>query len=67
MILPDERATASAARLPVYRFFDNRNDANMRHSRDLTVRREMLNKQWAPNGYGPNDVAFCYAGLIALQ
>ena len=45
--------------IPVYRFFNNRNDANMRHTRDLTVRREMLNKQWAPNGFGPNGVAFC--------
>jgi len=45
--------------LPVYRFFNNRNDANMRHTIDLTVRREMANKQWARNGTGPEGVAFC--------
>jgi serine protease len=45
--------------LPVYRFFNNRNDANMRHTIDLTVRREMANKQWAPNGTGPDGVTFC--------
>jgi serine protease len=45
--------------LPVYRFFNNRNDANMRHTIDLTVRREMANKQWASNGTGADGVAFC--------
>jgi hypothetical protein len=45
--------------LPVYRFFNNRNDANMRHTIDLTVRREMANKQWAANGTGPEGVTFC--------
>jgi len=59
VILPDDAGNCIGGTVPVYRFFNNRNDANMRHSRDLTVRREMLNKQWAPNGFGPNNVAFC--------
>ncbi|MEO8739791.1 MAG: S8 family peptidase [Casimicrobiaceae bacterium] len=45
--------------LPVYRYFNNRNDANMRHTVDLTVRREMANKQWGSSGAGPEGVAFC--------
>ncbi len=48
-----------AGMVPVYRFFDNRNDANHRHTIDLTVRRAMINRLWAPEGLGPNAVAFC--------
>ena len=59
VVLSDDSGACPAGTLPIYRFFNNRNDANMRHTRDLTVRREMLNKQWAPNGFGPNGVAFC--------
>jgi hypothetical protein len=59
VLLPDSTGRCPNGSLPVYRFFNNRNDANMRHTIDLTVRREMLNKQWAPNGIGPNGVAFC--------
>jgi len=59
IILPDAAGNCIGGTIPVYRFFNNRNDANMRHTRDLTVRREMLNKLWAPNGFGPNNVAFC--------
>jgi serine protease len=55
----DGNGACAAGSLPIYRFFNNRNDANMRHTRDLTVRREMLNKKWAPYGFGPNGVAFC--------
>ena len=59
VLLSDSNGACPDASIPVYRFFNNRNDANMRHTRDLTVRREMLNKQWAPNGFGPIGVAFC--------
>jgi hypothetical protein len=45
--------------LPVYRFFDNRRDANHRYSVDLSVRRAMQNRAWASEGSGPNGVAFC--------
>jgi subtilisin family serine protease len=59
VLLSDSNGVCPGGSVPIYRFFDNRNDANFRHTRDLTVRREMLNKQWAPNGFGPNGVAFC--------
>ena len=52
-------ANCRAGTLPVYRFFDNRNDANHRYTIDLSVRRAMLNREWAPEGIGPNAVAFC--------
>ena len=59
-VLPaDANGACLGGFLPVYRFFNNRNDANMRHTIDLTVRREMANKQWARNGTGPEGVAFC--------
>ena len=41
------------------KFFDNRQDANQRHTIDLSVRRAMNNRAWVPQGIGPNHVAFC--------
>ncbi|HKW79591.1 MAG TPA: S8 family serine peptidase [Casimicrobiaceae bacterium] len=59
-VLPaDAAGNCAAGELPVYRFFDNRADANHRHTIDLSVRRAMLNRKWAPEGIGPNAVAFC--------
>lgn len=55
----DSIGNCRAGTLPVYRFFDNRNDANHRHTIDLSVRRAMFNRGWAPEGIGPNAVAFC--------
>ena len=57
--VPDNNGVCPANTLPVYRFFDNRNDANHRYTLDLSVRRAMLNRAWVPEGYGPNSVAFC--------
>jgi hypothetical protein len=45
--------------LPVYRFFNNRNDANHRYTVDRSVRRAMLNRGWVPEGNGKEAVAFC--------
>jgi serine protease len=59
VLIPDGNGTCPNGSLPVYRFFNNRNDANLRHTVDLTARRQMLNRQWAPDGFGPNAVAFC--------
>ncbi len=59
VLLSDSNGVCPGGSIPIYRFFDNRNDANFRHTRDLTVRRQMLNKQWAPNGFGPSGVGFC--------
>ena len=55
----DASGTCPASTLPVYRFFDNRNDANHRYTVDLSIRRAMINRQWIPEGSGPNGVAFC--------
>ena len=59
--VPDEAGNCPAGTLPVYRFFNNRNDANHRYTVDLSVRRAMINRAWAPEGHGPNSVAFCSA------
>jgi len=57
--VPDFRGNCPDGTLPVYRFFNNRNDANHRYTVDLSVRRAMLNRSWVPEGNGPNAVAFC--------
>jgi serine protease len=57
--VPDRNGNCPADTLPVYRFFNNRNDANHRYTVDLSVRRAMLNRAWVPEGNGPNAVAFC--------
>jgi len=59
VLLPDINGNCQAGTLPVYKFFDNREDANQRHTIDLSVRRAMLNRAWVPQGFGPNHVAFC--------
>ena len=57
--VPDSMGNCPDGTLPVYRFFNNRNDANHRYTVDLSVRRAMLNRSWVPEGNGPNAVAFC--------
>jgi len=57
--VPDAKGNCPAKTLPVFRFFNNRRDANHRFTVDLSVRRGMQNRAWAPEGYGPNSVAFC--------
>ena len=59
VLLPDVNGTCQLGTLPVYKFFDNRADANQRHTIDLSVRRAMINRAWVPQGIGPNHVAFC--------
>ena len=57
--VPDSNGICPVGTLPVYRFFNNRNDANHRYTVDRSVRRAMLNRSWVPEGNGPNAVAFC--------
>jgi serine protease len=57
--VPDFNGNCPAGTLPVYRFFNNRRDANHRYTVDLSVRRAMINRAWAPEGNGPNNVVFC--------
>jgi serine protease len=56
---PDETGSCPSGTLSVYRFFDNRFDANQRHTIDLSVRRAMVNRAWVPQGVAPDDVIFC--------
>ncbi|HQR11857.1 MAG TPA: S8 family peptidase [Casimicrobiaceae bacterium] len=57
--VPDSLGNCPDGTLPVYRFFNNRNDANHRYTVDLSVRRAMLNRAWVPEGTGDSAVAFC--------
>ncbi len=60
VLLPDATSGECATgMLPVYKFFDNRFDANQRHTIDLSVRRAMINRAWVPQGAPPNFVAWC--------
>ena len=51
--VPDANGNCPAKTLPMFRFFNNRRDANHRHTVDLSVRRGMLNRAWAPEGSAP--------------
>jgi serine protease len=57
--MPDFAGQCRAGTLPVYRFFNNRRDANQRHTIDLSVKRAMINRAWVPDGKGANGAAFC--------
>jgi hypothetical protein len=59
--VPDAAGNCPAGRVPVYRFFNNRRDANHRYTIDLSVKRAMINRGWVPEGAGPASVAFCSA------
>jgi hypothetical protein len=58
-VLPDANGQCLVGMAPVYKFFDGRQDANQRHTIDLSVQRSMINRAWVPVGFGPNHVAFC--------
>ena len=55
--VPNGEGACRDGTIPVYRFFDNRQDANHRHTPDLSVKRAMINRGWVPEGV--NGVAFC--------
>jgi serine protease len=57
--MPGVDGQCRAGTLPVYRFFNNRRDANQRHTVDLSVKRAMINRAWVPDGKGANGAAFC--------
>ena len=63
VLLPDANGNCASNTLPVYKFFNNRQDANQRHTIDLSVRRAMINRAWVPQGVGPNFVAWCTPDL----
>ena len=55
--VPDAFGNCRDGTIPIHRFFNNRRDANHRHTPDLSVRRAMINRGWVPEGAG--GVAFC--------
>ncbi len=57
--VPDATGACPDDTTPVYRFFNNRRDANHRYTIDLSVRRGMINKAWVPEGDGPRAAVFC--------
>jgi serine protease len=57
--VPDGSGNCPGGTIPVYRFDNNRQDFNQRHTINLSVKRAMLNRAWAPDGAGPRAVAFC--------
>jgi len=57
--VPDANGVCPDGTLPVYRFFNNRRDANHRYTVDLSVRRAMINRGWVPEGYGVTSDVFC--------
>ena len=54
---PDANGACREGTIAIYRFFNNRQDANHRLTPDLSVRRAMNNRSWVPEG--DNGVAFC--------
>lgn len=57
--LADGAGNCLPGRIPVHRFFNNRQDANQRFTPDLVDRRMMINRAWVPAGNGPNGAVFC--------
>ncbi len=55
--VPDALGRCPANTLPVYRFFDNRRDANHRYTVDLSVRAGDAQSRLGTRG--PRGVAFC--------
>ena len=45
--------------LPVYRLWNGRTDAHHRWTISPDIRREMVERGWRPEGYGPNGVVMC--------
>ncbi len=59
--IPLANASGSCAdgSVPVYRFFNNRNDANQRHTVDLSERRAMINRAWVLDAPTANGAVWC--------
>jgi subtilisin family serine protease len=55
--VPDATGACREGTIPVYRFFNNRQDANHRLTPDRSEARGMTNRKWVPDGI--NGVGFC--------
>ena len=56
---PDADGNCADGHVPVYRFFNNRRDANQRFTVDRSERRAMVNRAWVPDGIGSVGSVFC--------
>jgi hypothetical protein len=59
--VPDVNGVCPAGTIPVYRLYNNGQGAapNHRYTTDLTVRQQMIDAGWIPEGYGPIGVIMC--------
>ncbi len=57
--VPGIGGTCPDGDVPVYRFFDNRRDANQRFTVDRSEQRAMQNRAWVLDGPGAAGGAFC--------
>ena len=61
--VPDAAGRCAEGMLPVYRFFNNRRDANHRYTVDLSVRRSMVNRELGRRGQRDGRDGILLAGL----
>ena len=43
----------------LYRLYNNRPDVNHRYTTDLSIRQQMIDQGWIPEGFGPLGVGMC--------
>lgn len=59
-VLPDQVTGACPAGLrALFRLWNQRVDSNHRYTTSTTIRTEMIGRNFAPEGYGPQGVAMC--------
>ena len=58
-LFPVTADACGEGRIPVYRLFSNRSDANHRYTTDARVRDQMVAQGWLAEGDGPDAVAMC--------
>jgi hypothetical protein len=52
--------------VPVYRVFNNREDANHRYMTDRVIRSEMVMRGGIAEGYGDDAVIMCAPGTLSM-
>jgi hypothetical protein len=58
--LPDSNTGACPqGTAPLYRLYNNRADANHRYTTDPSIRAQMIDNGWIPEGFGPLGVGMC--------
>jgi hypothetical protein len=62
--MPDASGACPSGSSPVFRVYNNGQGGapNHRYTADAAVRAAMISAGWAPEGYGPQGVAFCSPG-----